>query len=43
MCLGCGRLLAEILQWAALDSAARRQVCAQSMQRLQAAKQAHTE
>ncbi|MCU1718016.1 DUF1289 domain-containing protein [Pseudomonas sp. 5P_3.1_Bac2] len=34
VCLGCGRRLTEILQWASLDGAGRRAVCAAASARL---------
>lgn len=34
MCLGCGRLLAEILEWGAADNARRRAICQNAQARL---------
>lgn len=34
MCLGCGRLLAEILEWGAADDARRRAICQDAQARL---------
>jgi uncharacterized protein len=36
MCLGCGRLLAEILEWGGADNARRRLICQEAQARLQA-------
>ncbi|MGL4316081.1 MAG: DUF1289 domain-containing protein [Pseudomonas sp.] len=33
-CLGCGRSLGEILEWAKADGARRRQICQAAQQRL---------
>ncbi|MBB1518356.1 DUF1289 domain-containing protein [Aquipseudomonas guryensis] len=33
-CLGCGRTLAEILEWGKADGARRRQICQAAQQRL---------
>ncbi|XDY92970.1 DUF1289 domain-containing protein [Pseudomonas benzenivorans] len=35
MCLGCGRLLAEIREWGAADDARRRLICHEARARLQ--------
>ncbi|WP_215730805.1 DUF1289 domain-containing protein [Pseudomonas lalucatii] len=35
MCLGCGRLLAEIREWGAADQARRRLICHEAQARLQ--------
>ncbi|WP_187808241.1 DUF1289 domain-containing protein [Aquipseudomonas alcaligenes] len=32
-CLGCGRTLAEILEWGRADSARRREICQAAQQR----------
>lgn len=34
MCLGCGRLLAEILEWGAADNSRRRAICQEAQARL---------
>jgi hypothetical protein len=34
MCLGCGRLLQEILEWGAADNARRRAICHDALARL---------
>jgi hypothetical protein len=34
MCLGCGRLLQEILEWGAADNARRRAICHDAQARL---------
>lgn len=34
MCLGCGRLLAEILEWGAADNSRRRAICQNALARL---------
>lgn len=34
MCLGCGRLLAEILEWGAADNSRRRAICQNAQARL---------
>jgi len=36
ICLGCGRSLGEILEWAAADDARRRSICAVAAERVQA-------
>ncbi|WP_420827018.1 DUF1289 domain-containing protein [Aquipseudomonas campi] len=33
-CLGCGRSLAEILEWGKADGARRREICQAAQQRL---------
>ncbi|HSC82628.1 MAG TPA: DUF1289 domain-containing protein [Pseudomonas sp.] len=35
-CLGCGRTLAEILEWGAADGARRREICQAAQRRLPA-------
>ncbi|MDO9625211.1 MAG: DUF1289 domain-containing protein [Pseudomonas sp.] len=35
MCLGCGRLLNEILEWSSADDAHRRAICESAQARLQ--------
>ena len=35
MCLGCGRLLAEILEWGRADGGRRRLICQDAQARLQ--------
>ncbi|WJN59827.1 DUF1289 domain-containing protein [Pseudomonas sp. SO81] len=34
ICLGCGRSLAEILEWGKADNGRRRQICQAAQQRL---------
>jgi hypothetical protein len=34
VCLGCGRTLAEILEWGKADNGRRRQICQAAQQRL---------
>jgi hypothetical protein len=36
ICLGCGRSLAEILEWGKADNGRRRQICQAAQGRLQA-------